>query len=182
MKNLIIIITTIICTTILFGCNKTKTAVLPPATTTGANTFGCKVNGVVCATSQYNRNTGFGSGEGVSYLGWYSAQDSSIIFDATTLNPKFSFSFKFKFSGKSGTYYSKGESPYISEFNDFNNGNTSIGTNNSFKTDDNNVAKIEVTNFDLNNWIISGNFTMSATTANGSKVNITDGRFDIKKP
>jgi hypothetical protein len=179
MKNLIIIITTIICTTILFGCNKTKTAVLPPATTTGANTFGCKVNGVVCATKIYAI-----SGEGVTYTGWFGTQDSSLIIMARTKNPDFFFSFNFKYDTKTGVYVSKGSGggTYCTAFYDYSNGSTASIDDNTFYTDTANIATISVSSFDLIDKAVSGTFAMNVVNKFGKRVSITEGRFDINDP
>jgi hypothetical protein len=177
MKNLI---TTIICTTFLFGCNKTKTAVLPPATTTGANTFGCKVNGVVCATSQYNHNTGFGTGEGVSFAGWFTDNDLSIF--AHTFNPEFDFAIDINYDGKTGTYYSNGESLFKSVISDNSNGSSTGLNSNVYKTDSLNLGVFNITKFNIVEDHVAGTFNIRAINKNGDIINITEGRFDIKKP
>jgi Family of unknown function (DUF6252) len=175
MKNLL---TTIICTTFLFGCNKTKTAVLPPATKTGANTFGCKVNGVVCSTNKYKDDVILTDGIGVHYTAWFS--DSCMIFTATTENPKYSFHFAFKYDGQIGNYNSEGNNRYMCEFIDYNSGNTLSSNGNIYNTDDNNIADIRVTQFNEISKTISGTFEMNVVNKAGTIVNITEGRFDIK--
>jgi hypothetical protein len=184
MKNLIIIITTIICTTILFGCNKTKTAVLPPATTTGANTFGCKVNGVVCATSGYKINSILSDGIGVVFNGWSGLPDAIMEFSATTENPKYYFKFSFNCEGKTGTFYSKGGALYTSTIIDLTNtnGGSAVLGSNQYDTDSTNFATIHVTKYDADNKGIAGTFEMNAINDKGTITRITEGRFDLRRP
>jgi hypothetical protein len=178
MKPIINIIAIILFALSTNSCKKTNTQTLPPATTSGANTFGCKVNGVVCSVKGYSNFSGFGSGEGVSINGWF--QDSSMSLGAKLLNPNYNFSLNFKFNNIVGTYYTEGNNNYMSEFNDYTNGSASMG-NNTFNTTNTHKGKFVITKVDLVNEIIAGTFEMDVINDYGVIVHITDGRFDIKK-
>jgi hypothetical protein len=180
MKTIIKLSAIIIFALIFNSCKKTNIQTLPPATTSGANTFGCKVNGVVCSTNKYESGGVFSDGIGVKLYGWAKSQDSSIKFNARTESPNYNFNIAFKYDGKLGTYYSEGNNRYMCEFNDYSNGSTASTNGNTYNTDDNHIAKINVTNFDSINAIISGTFEMNAINKGGTIVNITEGRFDIK--
>jgi hypothetical protein len=179
MKSIIKITAILIIALSANSCKKSNTQTLPPATTIGANTFGCKVDGVVCSTNKYRNDGIMADGIGVHYTAWFS--DSCMIFTATTENPKYSFHFAFKYDGQNGTYFSEGNNRYMCEFNDYNNGSTASTNGNTYNTDENNKAKINVAKFNETTKTISGTFQMDVVNKSGKVIHITEGRFDIQQ-
>jgi hypothetical protein len=170
----------------LFGfsqCKKSKDeeAQLPPETTTGAMTFGCKVNGKVFVPRDgrgrlglFCRYVNLGSGPGG---GWYLniparnwipsvSEGVNIGTDSLLLTEGSTYEFKLSTTNNSikGTF---------NTFCDFN-GKTYAKTASD-------TGSIYIQKFDQTNRILSGTFSYSATNiSSGEKINITEGRFDIR--
>ena len=147
---------------------------LPPETNTGAMTFGCKVNGKVFMPKDGNGKPGLycqyvnlGSGEGG---GWYlnipavnlrirPNEGVSITTDSLLVQEGMTYQFKNNKGNAQGFYYKTVEYP---------------------KTD-NDSGELKITRFDQANRILSGTFFFTGTNAStGEKVEVTDGRFDIR--
>ncbi len=150
MKKIILILLVFLTTTI--GCKKEE---LPPATQEGANTFGCKINGVTYFTKgkwEY-RMIVFSSGVKAEYL-----SDQTMWIFAAFTNPDIEeVYFKFKYDGSLGKY-------------------TDI-----VDAKKNTNSYIKITRYD--NEIISGVFDVTLEKSiNGNMVTTrySDGRFDIK--
>jgi hypothetical protein len=169
---------------LLCQCKKEAEPQLPPITTTGANTFGCKVNGRVFVPRDGNGKPGlyaqyanFNTGPGATG-GWYlnipaidyqSNDDNAIVIQTDSLLIAEGLTYEFKLSNVvnpkpiKGTFYT---------YCDFN-GNTYAKT----AAD---TGQIRILRFDQFKRLISATFSYSATNiSSGEKINITDGRFDI---
>jgi hypothetical protein len=156
-------------------------ATLPPETTTGAMTFGCKVNGKVFVPKDgrgrpglYVQYVNLGSGPGG---GWYlnipatnwkpnPPEGVNIQTDSLLISEGVTYDFSLSATNQpiKGAFYT---------FCDFN-GKTyaKLATDN---------GQIHIKKFDQINRIISGTFFYTATNVtSGEKVNITEGRFDIR--
>jgi hypothetical protein len=167
------------------ACNKTKTPTLPPITNTGANTFGCKVNGVICSSNQYNPGGVFSDGIGIKYTGFgVTGVDSIMIFSVTTENPKYYFGFEFNFNKTKGIFYSKGGALYTSSIIDYTNkdAGTIVTGSNQYDTDSTHFATFNVTKYDADNKGIAGTFEMNVINDLGQILHISEGRFDIREP
>ena len=148
---------------------------LPSETTTGAMTFGCKINGKVFVPKdgrgkpglfvQYV-NLGTGSGGGwylnIPATNWVPnptesvniSTDSLLIVEGTT------YPFKYRKKGFPGALYFNG---------------------NQYEATDNNSGELKIKKFDAINRIISGTFFFTGTDNSiGQTINITEGRFDIR--
>jgi hypothetical protein len=152
---------------------KTEEPQLPPETTTGAMTFGCKVNGQVFVPKDgrgrpglYVQYVNLGAGVGG---GWYlnipatnwvpsTPEGVNIETDSLLVVEGMTYSFKNQ-KGSPRAFYDKGVS-YVALDND---------------------GILKITKFDQSNRILSGTFSFIGTnTTNGEKLNITEGRFDIR--
>jgi hypothetical protein len=161
--------------------NKDAEAQLPPETATGAMTFGCKVNGKVFVPRDgrgrlglFCRYVNLGSGPGG---GWYLSIPATdwvpetipavdITTDSLLLVEGMSYDFKLGSNNQpiKGTV----QAVYSNGFN-------------SYPKISNEAGSLLIKKFDQSNRIISGTFSFIGTnTANGEKLNITEGRFDIR--
>ena len=160
-------------------CKKTSSTQedqLPPATQTGANTFGCRINGKVYITKGYsgtgtpNPHVSYDIGlNGLPYFGIDAIQFSKnnesegqviVAFQSIT-TPKtyvypidFNFSTRWKYINSCGTI-------------DFDTATKKWGSG-------------QITKYDLTNGIISGTFNFKFKTLSCDTVFVTDGRFDYK--
>lgn len=158
---------------------------LPPITQEGKNTFGCLIdNKIFLAT-----NTGYpftltnsGESSGVT-IDYYLTSLNGIVLkikgvregkynlrgsvNFSVLNFKFD---KFKYN--------------VNLDSNIEVSNVAIAENKSdfkyYLIGKNDLGEINFTKIDTTNGIVSGTFSFIATNENGSKKNITDGRFDIK--
>jgi hypothetical protein len=152
---------------------------LPPATQTGANTFGCLVNGQAFLPSADLGNGGpyqcnYIYSNGGYYLGISASSKSSsnyitlVSLAATNLT------------------ISEGQVLNLITYQSGNgSGEYSIITNstqtNDYKTKTNiQTGQLHISKFDQANQIISGTFFFDAINSNSEIVHITDGRFDMK--
>ena len=167
---------------LLTGCSSCKKEVLdasglPPATQTGANTFGCLINGKpfipgntplfeppVQANYQYLyggyyfRLVGnYGKGTNNSGVGIFT--DSLRLIQGDSI--KFS-SDSIKTVGLAYALYSKGLTDFRTKLPKYS-------------------GSLFITNLDTQNQIVSGTFWFNAITYDGSDtVSVTDGRFDVR--
>ncbi|MBN8788474.1 MAG: hypothetical protein J0I84_15400 [Terrimonas sp.] len=145
---------------------------LPPETTTGANTFGCKVNGKVFVPRSGNGRPGLfcqyvylGEGEGggwflnIPAVDWKASPNEivSIATDSLLIEEGVTYEFKNQ-KGYPQAFYFKSEK-YLKR-------DTASG-------------KLHITKQDRNNRILSGTFEFVGTNNTGESVNVTEGRFDI---
>jgi len=161
------------------GCKKNTPAIdqLPPATQTGARTFGCLVNGKVfkpkgdlftgprlsCAY-QYN-NGGYSFqlhakqdiGNGLLSIGVFT--DSLPISQGVIIKLS-EPDVKGKSYGLHGKY-------------------TPEGLGSLYYTQPGGTGELHITKFDETNRIVSGTFWFDAVNSNGEKVQVREGRFDM---
>ena len=177
------IITVIILSTLLsVSCKKTKIeptelSKLPAATQTGANTFGCLVNGkawiaqrndcnIFCDASFKVEYTGINGGNlGITATNIKTGEgvDEGILigFDSTNFKSKF--------------IYSQATSLSI--------GFTFIKNSIYFRSWDSLTActgTINLTTYNLQTGVVSGNFEFTLTKPNAQPIIVTEGRFDKK--
>ena len=156
--------------------NKTDEPQLPPETTTGAMTFGCKVNGQIFLPKDGNGRPGLY----VQYVnlgnvpdgGWhlnipaynYSTNKGvSIETDSLLLVEGMTYQFK----------------TTIGTANAFYRENIPNGVN-VYPKLDNDMGSLIVKKHDPIQRILSGTFSFIGTDGSGVKVDITEGRFDIR--
>jgi hypothetical protein len=156
--------------------NKTEEPQLPPETTTGAMTFGCKVNGQIFLPKDGNGRPGLY----VQYVnlgnvpdgGWhlnipaynYSTNKGvSIETDSLLLVEGMTYQFKTTI-GTANAFYLE---------------NIPNGVN-VYQKLDNDAGSLIVKRHDPIQRILSGSFSFIGTDGNGIKINITEGRFDIR--
>jgi len=162
--------------------NKNSVDQLPPETQTGANTFGCLVDGKVFKPAGSSI-----SGPNLSgiYQHIYLSSPDGYVFSVSGTNKKdprnittvgFGFDsvsmqvgiypLKIRKTGQGGGG--------VRIYNDtFPNGNL-------FDTNENVTGEMNLKRFDLTNQIASGTFWFNAVNDKGDTVKITDGRFDVR--
>jgi hypothetical protein len=157
-------------------CKKDDDPQLPPETTTGANTFGCKVNGKVFVPRDGNGRPGLfcqyvylGNGPGggwslnIPAYNYSTERGVSIVTDSLFLEENKVYEFKTT-KGNAKAFYRV-------------NINRGVDV---FPKIDNESGQLFVTKHDLTNRILSGTFSFIGTNGTGEQVNITEGRFDIR--
>lgn len=169
MKSLFYLFIAFVACTFL-SCKKDK---LPKPTQTGANTFGCKIDGVIFKPSQ---DAGlFGSPpitvynlpyNGFTLLGKFYGDRSDPFSKVVMLN--------LVYLRSTGTY----------NLNDYPNGVYAISYAGgpSYKTNTTHTGSVTITRCDTVNRIYSGTFSFTAIDDSTAKVvTVTDGRFDVKQ-
>ena len=155
---------------------------LPPETTTGAMTFGCKVNGKVFLPKDgrgrpglYVQYVNLGAGPGggwylnIPATNWIPNPPEGINIETDSLLVEEGLSYEFKYDELNNSKI-KGTA-----FSGYGN-----GVNGYIKTNAD-TGSLRIIKFDKINRILSGTFSYSATDlSNGNKINITEGRFDIR--
>jgi hypothetical protein len=177
----------LICITALYvfnysNCKKDNTSEpqLPPETTTGAMTFGCKINGKVFVPRDGRGKGGLepeyvylGSGPGGGWFlnipatNWVGSPteafnigtDSLLVTEGNT----YEFKLNSNFQTIKGTAYAS-----------YKNGSDAYPKLNS------ETGSLFIKKFDLTNRILSGTFFFTGTNTNGVKLSVTEGRFDIR--
>ena len=152
-------------------------SLLPPATQTGANTFGCLVNGKafipggsLSLTPHTQCNYIYtAGGYYLTVSGNYKGSDGTItgiVFgtDSLAVDPGQLFLFNTNTPGNASAFYNLAYA---------HGGITSYVTNSKVS------GQLIITKFDQSNQIISGNFYFNAVDFSGDTVKITDGRFDM---
>ncbi len=136
---------------------------LPPATQTGANTFGCLINGEPFVVSNTSNQTAIYQG-GVLQIGGSidnSDMDVNIILrisESISINTIYSLT---NITFNQSLFINNGNGCYY----DF--ANTISGS-------------VTITNFDQTNFIIAGTFNFSTETNECENITITNGRFDLQ--
>jgi hypothetical protein len=143
---------------------------LPPETQTGANTFGCKVDGKI-----YTAKGKDGLLSTQYVFGGASNSQASFNIGASNTNQKFNLSLTVNYGGSLGILFTSAY-PYEGNFQANSNG-TIPGGSNTFTTDSFNIGKVNLKY--LGNNIVAGTFEMDAINTNGKIIHITKGRFDI---
>jgi len=145
---------------------------LPPATQTGAQTFGCLINGEAFVPPNFGSNSPsafyqFVDGAytlGISARTGGGTELKSInigCLDVPLLEETNYTLLEFATGNYFGEYTIGGGIDY--------HGITSIS----------NPGVLTITNFDQTNFIISGTFSFTVLDNNGNEINITNGRFDM---
>ncbi len=156
-------------------CKKQNTEPqLPPETTTGAMTFGCKVNGKVFVPRGGEGYPGIiteypflGNGSGGGWFLNIAAVDRSSDF-----LPRVSITTDSLFLEEGNTYQLKKEKGYAKGQYGYNLFLYQITTGD--------IGELVITKHNQTQRILSGRFSFTATNNNGEKVNITEGRFDVR--
>ena len=150
---------------------------LPPATQTGANTFGCKINGYVFVPKGYS-GTGIPNPHVIFDNGLNNLPYLQI--DATQYSPaNISEGYIIISIGSirgSGNYASP------TNFNFFTGWQNIIGNCHTIAFDSTikKWGNATITKYDPSNRIISGSFAYKFKTINCDTIFVTDGRFDFK--
>ena len=158
------------------GCKKENEDQLPPATQTGAGTFGCKINGKVFVPQGYD-GTGRPNPHVLYDVGVNGLPYLSI--NAGKFNSRTPAGYVFI---SYGDLVSNGLYQYPQNFN-FSVGWPEVLGSCFTAAFDSTIKKNgggTITKFDPNNHIVSGTFAFKFKTATCDTVYITDGRFDIK--
>jgi hypothetical protein len=158
---------------------KTSVDQLPPATQTGANTFGCIVNGKV------------------------------FVPKGNSLTPRLKCAYQFLNTDYSKGYFFQLSAGDLSNSNDItgvgiytdslqvSTGNYNLGDNkkgyayasyviinnqqnNSLYTQTSLPGQLTITKLDETNQIVAGTFWFTIVNTNGDTIKVTDGRFDMK--
>lgn len=174
MKNLLI---PLLCswTLLLYSCKQDPEPQLPPETQTGANTFGCIVNGKLWLPFQED-----GSPAINAYLGSSGTFALAAFLEVgkTNTGGKISNSIALGLKGlnKIGIYYLDERNTYIDYANKQIKCYYLCYNKPSFYY----TGKIEITRFDLGNNIVSGKFEATLKVPDCDTIKITNGRFDVK--
>ena len=142
---------------------------LPPATQTGANTFGCLINGEPFVVSNTSNQTAIYQGGGL------------LIGGQKSINNNFSQVSIFISETNIGEIISENNS-YILNSNSVPKGEYYIENQNCFYfTSSNYSGSITITKLDNINFIVSGTFEFKSISDNCEGIiNITNGRFDLQ--
>ncbi|TYC12652.1 hypothetical protein ES677_08280 [Bizionia gelidisalsuginis] len=176
MKNLLLAFAMLL---IVSNCNKNDDDQptnpidqLPPATQTGAQTFGCLINGEAFVPPSFGSNSPSAFYQFVG--GAYTLGISGGTGGGTELK-----------SINLGCL----DMPLIEEINynllEFVTGNyfgeyyLGGGNGEIYSTTVNNPGTLTITRFDQDNFIISGTFEFTVVDNDGNEINITNGRFDM---
>lgn len=170
MKNIQLLTATILLLTI-FSFSKCKKepnnpiAHLSPETQTGANTFGCKINGEIY--------TARALGACYNYLVQYYKRDSSLLIKTNNTCA----------SGLNINVYGISEIKDYQIFNPISNAyyynNSNTNCNLYARTNSSQTGIVTITKFDLINKIVSGRFTGVLKQNGCLDIIITEGRFDF---
>lgn len=153
------------------SCEKDNDPQLPPITQTGKGTFGCLVNGEVWNADPLL----FGSPLGASNNQW---EDRRWVIDAVGND----YTIILELCGDSvlnGTSFLTGTSEESCSNGTIHKKNSQLVTS-TFQTTNTNIGKIMITKYDTIKRIISGTFYFDAVNSSGEKIDVREGRFDIK--
>jgi len=190
MKNLI----TILLFALLTGCsndsNSNPEAQLPPITQTGANTFGCLIDGKLVKPRDGSGSVG-GSNAGASFYGGYPNPTDYYELDIRDLKSNKTSKILIHMQGVhqlgAGNYIIN-ESNGMSSIDGYNHNYIHCrvfdqNTNSyQFYRSFENSGVLIITKYDFYNRIISGTFSCQVKNSANSTdiIEITNGRFDIK--
>ena len=173
-KNIILIL---IISTFFACCTKddnptpapTQVSQLPAATQTGANTFGCLLDGEVFIPGITNN----------SYNCFYQKVDNEYYFLVTANNTK-NNNLRGIFVGTEKKTISEGQTLNLFERVDGNAWGTYFLNSEPFITNTTNTGELKITKLDFPNNIVSGTFWFDVKDNQNIIHRITDGRFDMK--
>ena len=146
--------------------------VLPPATQTGAQTFGCLINGEPFFPGRFGGerpNAFYQFVRGAFTLGISASRgggddSKQIVIGALDIEGLNGQTFPL-ISRQSGNFFG----------NLFVRGGGVLNTN----SQDDNPGILTITNFDEENFIVSGTFEFTVLDNEGNEIRITEGRFDL---
>ncbi len=176
MKKLILLLFT----TFALSCSnndddkpKTELEKLPPPTQTGAQTFGCLIDGKAFVPPKFGSNAPnafyqFVGGAYTLSIGGSTSEApnlKSVLIGAIDVPAIVTSSYQLKFE-ESGNFHSE----YL----------IGGGTIFSGGTTNANPGILLITRFDPTNFIISGTFEFTVLDDNGNEIKITNGRFDMQ--
>ncbi len=166
------------CLLISSSCRKQQEDKLPPATQTGANTFGCLVNGNAWVPT----GRGVGSGIYPTAGGFYANVDNSLNIFIKAYSENEIFQVFLKHAIAIGDYpLNKNTAIMPGAIFPESYGSYSINGQEDFITDSLHTGIVQITYADTVKGIVSGTFEMQLYQKNTGKViNITKGRFDYK--
>jgi hypothetical protein len=163
MKNLLLLLIT---TLTLGSCDKDDNkpqnpiSQLPPETQTGANTFGCLINGEPFVVSNTSQQTAIYQG---GFLQFGAKGIYMIVLNPIEIGANYQF--MDLGLGQASAKYFIDPNPQLGCHYDYNN--TYQGN-------------VKFTKIDTINYLISGTFEFSTVTDNCENINITNGRFDLQ--
>jgi len=156
---------------------------LPPETQTGANTFGCLVNGQVFKPGGAQLSGGslqcnyqfLGSGAGGGYYfriigindNSSNRQTVGIFTDSLEITEGASYDLKEAFIKPSA-------------YGLYSFSTTQLPTRADYETTDMYTGVLTIKKLDIVNQIVSGTFWFNGINSNGDTVRVSDGRFDVR--
>jgi hypothetical protein len=160
------------------GCRKNKNEPqLPPITTTGEMTFGCKINGKVFVPKDARGKVGFfvqyanldgGWHLNMPAMNWVPNPPDGVIIQSDSLLIEEGMTYEFKLNANYKRI--KGSVYAVCDFG----GET-------FAKLESDMGELHVIRHDQQNRILSGTFFFTGTNiSTGKKVTVTDGRFDLR--
>ena len=162
---------------LLTACKKSDNASnpidqLPPATHTGANTFGCLINGEAFVTSGKSYR---GHPTGVTAIPY---TNTAWYIDGTLGRKDISLEFDFNSNPTvPGTFSMAGRYPYWGYYTYYPDGTIPTGST-DYHTDSTHTGTVTITHYTKT--FAAGTFQFDAINGDGEVVHITDGRFDIQ--
>ncbi len=151
------ILLSILAALLFYACtDKNDISHLPPATQTGAKTFGCLINGELYKCSGYWDSDMIITDEGCGYYTYY----DKVVISVKIKNPTRYLDIEFSNPGKTTGIFTEG---------------IVYHTKTALPNTD---SKFVITRFDNN--ILSGTFQFTIEDLNGEIKRFTHGRFDIK--
>jgi len=182
MKNLILILLTAVSLSCCSKDDDKSSNQLPPATTTGANTAGCLVNGQVFlrkGNSQFGptlscfyQQDQSGYHFGLSIVEKGSNENKSVNISANPLQLIENTTYNLAQQTNNG-------SSYISNFGEFWITSNIVNAI-QYTTTATVTGELKITKLDTQQKIISGTFWYDAINSGGEKVQVRDGRFDMR--
>ena len=162
-------------------------AQLPPETQTGANTFGCLIDGkpfVPTGTGSFTYPDYPVIG---GYIGSLPVSYGKTNFYISARQPYFSIDLYVRNVDKTGIYPLKFDTnsypnvSYPKNYGNYTYTTATTSTQECITKASTYIGQVEITKADTTNGIVSGKFSFKAiNTATGKIVDITDGRFDVK--
>jgi VCBS repeat-containing protein len=168
MKRLLLVFTVLF----FLGACKKDISELPPATGTGADTFGASVNGKLWTPQK------FGVVPSAEILEAHYIPDGVIINARNFASSPKESEFKFEIKGVNGpgVYHLNGESGSYAYY--VERKITPIG---EWKTNAQYTGTVTITTDDRTNKILAGTFQFQAASLySDDPITVTDGRFDVK--
>jgi hypothetical protein len=181
MKKLLFLIT--IMATFISCCKKditptpesTPLSQLPPATQTGANTFGCLLDGQVFKPGFYNN----------SYQCFYQLSNGGYYFNVNA-DYRAGGILKSVQVATENLQITEGQTLKLYErvagnaYGSYYTGNTNTGVSDNQYTSSTNTGELKITKLDLIKDIVSGTFWFDIKDKSGAIHQVREGRFDMQ--